>query len=70
MMQTNLSMKQKQTRTFREWTYSYQQGKGIWDWHAHTSLFKTENQQDLLYSTGSSAQYSVIISMGKEFEKE
>ena len=33
----------------------------------------TEQQQtdeDLLYSTGNLAQCSVIISMGKEFEKE
>ena len=31
---------------------------------------KTDNQQDLLYSTENSTQYSVITYMGKESEKE
>ena len=33
-------------------------------------LLKQINSKDLLYSTGNSAQYSVITYMGKEFEKE
>ena len=37
----------------------------------HTLLsVKYITNKDLLYSTGNSAQYSVITEMGKEFEKE
>ena len=28
----------------------------IWDQHEHIAIFKTDNQQDLLYRTGSFAQ--------------
>ena len=43
---------------------------GVWDQQIHTTIYKTDNQQDLLYSTGSFTQYSVITYMGKESEKE
>ena len=45
-------------------SYGYQAGKiggnsnSIWSWHAHTSVFKVDNQ-GLLCSTGNYAQYSV-----------
>ena len=33
----------------------------VWDWHVHTDIFKTNNQQrPTVYSTGNSASYSVI----------
>ena len=52
MIQMNLFRKQKQTHRLRERTYSYQ-GKGVggrdrlgvWDWHAHTAIYKNDNQQ-------------------------
>ena len=34
------------------------------------SYLKQITNRDLLYSTGNSAQYSVITEMGEEFEKE
>ena len=53
MIQANLFTKQKQTQTHRlqKQTYGYQRltkGKeklGVWDWHIHTTIFKTDNQQ-------------------------
>ena len=36
----------------------------------HTTIYKIGNNKDLLYSMGSSTQYSVIIYMAKESEKE
>ena len=52
-IQMNLFIKQKQTYRLRGWTCSYwEQGKGgeedrlgVWDWHAHTAIFKIDNQQ-------------------------
>ena len=38
---------------------------GGWDEHTHTTIYKIDNQQDLLYSTGNSTQYSVITYYGK-----
>ena len=32
----------------------------VWDCHVHSAIFKIENQQDLLCSTGNSAQYFII----------
>ena len=44
---------------------------GVWDEHTHTLLYVRQiTNKDLLYSTGNSTQYSVIIYMGKESEKE
>ena len=60
----NLSTKQKHTHRLRERTYGYQEGSdsyGVWDWHMHTAVFKMDNPQDLLYSTGNSAQYIYIF---------
>ena len=42
---------------------------GICDEHIHTAIHKTINK-DLLYSTESSTQFSVITYMRKEFKKE
>ena len=63
----NLFTKQKQTHRLREQTHGYQGGrvgKGI-DWEfgidTYTLLYLKEiTNKDLLYSTGNSAQYSVI----------
>ena len=32
----------------------------VLDWHVHSIIFKIGNQQGLLFSTGNSAQYSVV----------
>ena len=45
------------------------------DWEFGTDMYtliylKQITNKDLLYSTGNSAQSSVITKMGKEFEKE
>ena len=77
MIQMNLFTKQKKTHRLRERTYGYQGegwGGGI-DWEfgidMYTLLYlKQITNKDLLYSTGNSAQYSVITQMGKIFEKE
>ena len=52
MIQMNIFTKQKQTHRLREWTYGYQWGRmggrdrlEVWDWHVHTAIFKTDNQQ-------------------------
>ena len=34
------------------------------------SYLKQKSNKDLLYSTGTLAQYSVLTEIGKEFEKE
>ena len=44
--------------------------QGVWDRHVHTAIFKVDNQQDLLYSTGNSAQCYVAAWMGGEFGGE
>jgi len=36
----------------------------------HTTIYKIIINKDLLYSTGNSTQYSVIIYMAKESDKE
>ena len=43
---------------------------GARDWHAHTTMYKIDNQQGPTISTGNSTQYSVITYMRKESEKE
>ena len=62
-----LFTKQKQTHRLRKQTYSYQRGKvgGRIDWEfgidIYTLLYlKQITNKVLLYSTGNSAQYSVI----------
>ena len=57
-----------------EQMYGYQgiEGRdelGDWDWYIHTTIHKIDNK-DLLYTTGSSSQYSVIADMRKESEKK
>ena len=44
--------------------------QGVWDGQVHTEKFKMDNQQDLLYSTGNSAQCYVAAWMGEGFEGE
>ena len=63
MIQMNLFTKQKQTHRLREQTYGYR-GEGI-DWEFGIDMYallylKQITNKDLLYSTGNSAQYSVI----------
>ena len=45
-------------------------GLGGWDWHMHTRYMEWLANRDLLYSTENSAQYFVIIYVGKESEWE
>ena len=42
---------------------------GAWDEHTHTSIH-TIDKQGLLYGTGNATQYSMMISMKKESEKD
>ena len=37
------------------WTRRRGDSQGVWDGHVHIDIFKTDNQKDLLYSTGNSA---------------
>ena len=63
----NLFTKQKQTHRLREGTYDYQ-GEGLGggiDWDLGIDMYillylKQIIHKDLLYSTGNSAQFSVI----------
>ena len=43
-------------------------GQEVWDWHMHTEVYGMIG--DLLYSTENSTQYSVMVYVGTEFEKE
>ena len=43
-------------------------GLGVEDWHMHTEVWNAN--RDLLYSTGNSTQYSVIVYVQKESDKE
>ena len=73
----NVSAEQKQTHRLGKQTYDYQRGQ-VWgaEWagglglaHTHTAVDGITDQrgQD---STGNFIQYSVMIYMGKESEKE
>ena len=75
MIQINLFTKHKETHRLQKQTYGYQRGQavrrdglGVWDWHLHTVVYAMTRV--LLYSTENSTQYSVIIYVGKESEKE
>ena len=65
MIEMNLFTKQNKNHRHRKHMYGYQRGKRGKDKsggraeHTYTIMYKTDNQQDLLYSTGNS-QYSVI----------
>ena len=60
--------------------YDYQRGKvggwggrdglRVWDWHVHTEVMELLANRVLQHSTGNSTQYSVIIYVGKESERE
>ena len=43
---------------------------GAWDEYSHTTIYKRDTPEDLLYSTGNSNLYSVISYMRKESKKE
>ena len=66
MIQMNLFTKQKQTHRLREQTYSYQGGRwGGIDWDFRIDMYtlpylKQITSKDLLYSTGNTAEYSVV----------
>ena len=71
LIQMNLFEEQKQTHRLQKETYGYQREEvdgrnklGVLDQHIRTALHKIINE-DLLYSTGNSTQYSVITYMGK-----
>ena len=38
--------------------------------HVQTTVYKIATNKDLLYSTGYSAQYSVMAQVGKDSKKE
>ena len=40
--------------------------EGIWDGHIHIAMFKMDNQQEPMYSTGNSAQCYAAAWMGGE----
>ena len=45
---TNELTKQKKTHRLREWAYGCSRGKDsyrVWGGHAHTTIFKMDNQQ-------------------------
>ena len=70
----NLFTKQKKTDLENEPMITGEKVWGEIDWEfgidMYTLLYlKQMTNKDLLYSTGNSAQYSVITQMGKEFEK-
>ena len=74
MIQMNLFTKQKKTDLENEPMITGEKVWGEIDWEfgidMYTLLYlKQMTNKDLLYSTGNSAQYSVITQMGKEFEK-
>ena len=53
------------------WGGGEEGGEGIVrDLHAYTAIFKTNNQQGLLYSTWNSGQCHVVTWMGGEFGGE
>ena len=77
MIQRNLFLKQKSSHIHGKQTYGYQKEKRgwgaklkIWDKQVHTTIYKIDEQQGLLYSTGNYIQYFVIISDGEDSEKE
>ena len=79
MIQMNLWKKEKQTHRYRKQTYGYQVGGGVevvaemgirMNWEVGINIYtllyiKQITNKDLLYSTGHSIQYSVIIYLGK-----
>ena len=73
-MEVNVFTKQKQTQRHRKEIYSYQRGntegyiKSLGLAYVYTTIYKIISK-DLLYSTGSATQYSVITYMGKESEE-
>ena len=77
MIQKNLFTKQKQTQRLQNQTYGYKGemlGRGInWEvWiYMYTILYMEYiSKKDLQHNRGKSTQYSVLIYMGKETEKE
>ena len=76
MVQMNLFAKQKQSHRCRKQSSRYQgKGGGVVNWEIeidrHTLLYiKQVTSEDLVYSTGNSAQYSILMTyMGKESYK-
>ena len=72
----NLFTKQKQSYRCGKQSYGYQGGKGGGiDWEIGIDIYtllcvKQVTNKDLLYSTGNSAQHSVMTYMGEESKKE
>ena len=42
---------------------------GAWGKHTHTTMYETDYQQGLIYSSRNTTQYSVIIYMRKESKR-
>ena len=74
----NSPAEQNQTRRLWKQTYGYQReqigekdGLGLWNWHMHMEVYGMTGQwRHTIYSIGNSTQYSAIIYMEKESEKE
>ena len=73
----NLFTKQEQSYRYQKQTYGCQSGNvgvrdksGAQDEHTHTTMYKIDNQKDILYSTGNSTQYSMITYKKKESLKK
>ena len=71
----NLFTKQKQSHRCKKQAYGYQGGKGGINWEIGIDIYtllyiKQITNKDLMYSTGSSTQYSLMTYMGKGSKKE
>ena len=69
---TDLHNRRRVTDVEQMYGYQGMEGRdelGDWDWYIHTTIHKIDNK-DLLYTTGSSAQYSVMAYMRKESKKK
>ena len=76
-IQTNLFVEQKQIHRLEKITVTKgdqcrgKEGLRVWDWYMHTEVYRMTGQQSpAVYNTVSSIQYSVILYVGKESERE
>ena len=73
MIQINISMKQKQTHSYREQPCGCQGGRKEWEFGISRDkllYIGWKNNKVILYSTGTYIQHSVTNHNGKEYEKE
>ena len=70
-----LRCKTEKTHRHRKQTYGYKGERGLGRdklevWDEQTTIYKTDKEQVLLYSTGNYIQYPIINHNGKESKKE